>query len=117
MAHFIFLYRTTPEANQQHMGTPEAARESMQAFMLWISDLERKGHLADAGQPLDRPGRVVRGKGAVSDGPFTELKDIVLGFTLIRAESLEEAASLAEGCPMLQGEASVEVRPIAEVNF
>ncbi|MCA9630683.1 MAG: hypothetical protein KC766_23590 [Myxococcales bacterium] len=117
MADFMFLYRASAEANQRAMGTPEAARASMQAFMTWIQELERKGHVKDYGQPLDRAGKVVRGPGVATDGPFTELKDLVLGFTLIQAESLEEAARLAEGCPMLQGEASVEVRPIAQANY
>ncbi|MGE3674847.1 MAG: YciI family protein [Polyangiaceae bacterium] len=117
MANFIFLYRATPEANQQHMGTPEAARASMQAFTTWVAELERKGHLVDPGQPLDRRGAVVKGKDLITDGPFTELKDIVLGFSLIRADNLKQATVLAESCPVLQGEASVEVRPIAEVNF
>ena len=104
MANFIFLYRATPEANQQHMGTPEAARASMQAFTTWVAELERKGHLVDPGQPLDRRGAVVKGKD-------------LIGFSLIRADNLKQATVLAESCPMLQGEASVEVRPIAEVNF
>ncbi|MCA9644203.1 MAG: transcription initiation protein [Polyangiaceae bacterium] len=117
MANFIFLYRATPEDNQREMGTPEAAQANMQAFAAWMAELETKGHLVDPGQPLDRAGRVVKGKGLVTDGPFTELKDIVLGFSLIRAESLEQASELAASCPMLQGETSVEVRPIAQMDF
>ena len=62
----------------------------------------------------DRGGRVVRGKDkVVTDGPYVEAKDIVLGFIVIAADSLDEAARLASGCPIVEGGGSVEVRPVA----
>ena len=60
---------------------------------------------------LDAKGKVVRKKG-VTDGPYAETKDIVLGFIIVEARDLAEAAELARGCPMVVGDGVVEVRPV-----
>src|SRR5262247_2319014 len=114
MADFMCLFRSTPEAAQAAMGTPEAAQRSLQTWLAWIRELEAKGALKDPGQPLDRTGKVVRGSGLVTDGPYAEAKDIVLGFLLLSARDLAHAAELAAGCPIAQGGGSVEVRPVQQ---
>jgi hypothetical protein len=114
MSDFVFLFRATEADNREHMGTPEAAQRSMQAWLEWVRDLEAKGHLKDAGQPLDRGGKVVRGKKkVVTDGPYAESKDLVLGFMVVQARDLAQAVELSSGCPMLDGSGSVEIRPVA----
>src|SRR6266540_1825278 len=114
MSEFIFLYRSTDAAARENMGTPEKAQQSMQAWMGWLRELETKGHLKSAGQPLERSGGVVRGsKKVVTDGPFTESKDLISGFSVIEARDLAEAIELSKGCPILGGEGgAVEVRPV-----
>lgn len=52
MSEFVFLFRATEAGQREAMGTPERAKQSMQAWLLWIRDLEAKGHLKDPGQPL-----------------------------------------------------------------
>jgi hypothetical protein len=113
MSQYVYLFRATDADARHAMGTPEQAQQSMQAWLTWIRDLEAKGHLKDPGQPLDRVGKVVRGpKRVVTDGPYVEVKDMVLGFIVIEARDVEQAAELAMGCPMLAGEGSVEIRPV-----
>ncbi|AHG88182.1 YCII-related protein [Gemmatirosa kalamazoonensis] len=111
MSQFVFLYRSTPEGQQEALGTPERAQRSLQAYMAWIHELEAGGHLAARGQPLERTGAVVRGS-AVIDGPYVEAKDIVLGFIVVEATDLAQATELAARCPIAQGGGSVEVRPV-----
>ncbi len=43
--------------------------------------------------------RVRDGKPRVTDGPFTEVKEVVGGYYLFDAETLEEALALAAKCP------------------
>jgi len=115
MSEFIFLYRTTEAEQVANMGTPEIAQQRMQSWLGWIRDLEAKGHIKDMGQPLELAGKVVRAgaKRVVTDGPFAEAKDLVLGYTIITARDLEQAVELSAGCPMLSGtDGSVEVRPV-----
>jgi hypothetical protein len=113
MSDFVFLFRSSEADHEENMGTPERAQRSMQAWVAWIRELEEKGHLKNPGQPLERSGKVVRPKEKVTDGPFAEAKDLVLGFIVVEAANIEQAVKLAHKCPMvLGGGGSVEVRPV-----
>jgi hypothetical protein len=118
MAEFIFLYRRSAEMSQQSMGTPEQAQLSMQRWLAWMRDLDARGHIKDAGQPLDNTGKVMRGPSeTITDGPYAESKDLVGGFTIVEAKDLAEAATLAKGCPILAGGGMVEVRPVLKMSM
>ena len=118
MSEFVYLFRINDEARQAAMGTPERAQQSMQTWLAWIRQLEANGNLKQRGQPLDNSGKVVRGKQKmVTDGPFMEAKDLVSGFLIVDARDAAHAAELAKGCPILEGEGSVEVRPVMQVSF
>ena len=54
----------------------------------------------------------VRGKALVSDGPFTETKESLLGFYVLDCESLEEAVEAAQAFKAANPSAVYEVRPI-----
>ena len=116
MSQFVLLFRATAAEQQEAMGTPERAQQSMQAWLAWIRDLEAKGHLKERGQPLAATGKVVRGKDrTVTDGPYAEAKDLVLGFIVIEATSMDQAVELSRRCPMVLGGGAVEIRPVAEL--
>ena len=51
----------------------------------------------------------------VTDGPFVEAKEVVGGFSIVQASSIDAAAELAKGCPVLLVGGEVEVRPLAGV--
>jgi hypothetical protein len=116
MSEFVFLFRIGQAEQQEAMGTPERAQQSMQAWLAWMRDLEARKHLANPGQPLAPAGKVVRGqRRTVTDGPFIEVKDLVAGFIVVSARDLAQAAELANGCPILEGGGSVEVRPVRQM--
>src|SRR5215468_9219676 len=118
MSQFLYLYRMTESARQDAMGTPERAQQNMQRWIAWMSDLDKKGHLKDRGQPLENGGKVVRGQQkTVTDGPFAEAKDLVGGFSLVEATDINQAVELSRGCPALDNGGSVEVRPIMKMDF
>jgi hypothetical protein len=90
----------------------------MQKWMAWFKELAENGHVKDRGQPLERAGKLVNGKRkTVTDGPFAEAKDLVGGYTLILAKDLDEAAELSKGCPILEVDGQVEVRPVMKLNM
>jgi hypothetical protein len=118
MSEYVFLYRSTPEAHREAMGSPEKAQQSMKKWRAWMDDLTKKGHLKNLGQPLERVGKVVGGKKkAITDGPYAETKDVIGGYSIVEATDLEEATQLASGCPVLEGGGSVEVRPVMQMNL
>ncbi len=112
MSEFLYLYR-----GGQRGRTPEQSQQIMQKWLNWMKDLTASGNLKDPGQPLEGEGKVVNGKGTVTDGPFAEAKDLVGGFTLIEADTIARAAELARGCPILEVGGSVEVRPIMKMDM
>ena len=75
-------------------------QQLMQRWMSWMKELGEKGHIKDIGQPLERAGKLVKGKQkTVTDGPFAEAKDVIGGYTLVQARDLDQAVQLSKGCP------------------
>jgi hypothetical protein len=113
MSEFVYLYRGG-ETNR----SPERMQQTMQKWMAWFKELGEKGHIKEPGHPLERAGKLVRGKQkTVTDGPFAEAKDVVGGYTLIEARDLEQAVELSKGCPIFDVEGAVEVRPVMKMNM
>jgi hypothetical protein len=113
MSEFVYLYR-----GGENGRSPEQAQQMMQKWMTWLQGLAEKGHIKDQGQPLERTGKLVKGKQkTVTDGPFAEAKDVVGGYTLIEARDLEQAAELSKGCPIFEVDGAVEVRPVMKMSM
>ena len=110
MAKFLFVYRGAAE-NVARM-TPEEMQHHLQRWEKWIGEGMQKGWMLDPGDALTKEGRVVGAK-LVTDGPFVESKEIVGGFSIIQADTLDAAARLAKGCPGVLVGGTVEVRPLA----
>ena len=90
-----------------------------------LSEMDRYNEaLTEAGALLAAEGLQASSKGArvrcangrvtVTDGPFAEAKELVAGFWLIQAGSLEEAVAWAKRAPFQEGE--VEIRPLFEIE-
>ena len=113
MAEFVYLYRGGERGR-----SPERVQEQMQKWMAWFKEMGATGHIKDQGQPLERSGKLVRGKQkTVTDGPFAEAKDVVGGYTLIEARDLDQAVELSKGCPIFEADGAVEVRPVMKMNM
>jgi hypothetical protein len=95
MPTFVFTYRQTPG----YTPNPESAG----AWMDWFGGMD--GHVVDIGKPA-------AGGGSVGNcGPGTELG----GYSLISAADLDEALTVAKGCPALARNGGVEVARLGEV--
>ena len=57
--------------------------------------------------------RVSGGKRMVTDGPFTETKEVIAGFWIIQVKSKEEAIEWAKRCPLPEG-GVIEIRQVFE---
>jgi len=113
MSQYLFLYR-----GGERPTSPQDAQQVMQKWMAWFKDLAAEGHVVDRGQPLERSGKVVQaGTKSIIDGPFAEAKDVVGGYTLIKASDISQAAELANGCPVLDRGGQVEVRPVMKLDM
>ena len=95
-----------------------ASAEEKQAVMAkwgeWMGGLTQKGQLVTGGSPLMYDGRIVTKDGLVTDMSLAEVKELVTGYSIIKAQSYEQAAQIAKSSPIFSHEGSiVEVRAIA----
>jgi hypothetical protein len=100
---------------------PEERRIAVMAE--YHEELVKAGVLLDASglQPTSKGARIKysKGKRSVMDGPFTEAKEIVAGYTLIQVKSREEAIEWAKRFPAPHGEdvdAEIEIRQLNELE-
>ena len=56
------------------------------------------------------------GKVTVTDGPFAETKELVAGFWIIKAKSMEEMVQWMKRCPTTPDGGTIEIRPIYELE-
>jgi hypothetical protein len=107
VAKYIYLYRNGEKLS------PEQMQAQMGRWMTWMKELEGKGVLASAGNPLERSGKLVSGQArTITDGLFAEAKDIIGGYSIVEAASLDHAVQLTAGCPIFLVGGGVEVRPV-----
>lgn len=114
MKDFMFIFRG-PSYEELKL-SPEEAQANMQEWYNWVNQLSTK-QVYVGGEPLLPSGKVMQGKDAVvTDGPFAEGKELVGGYFIVKAASLEEATELAKGFPDFGRQGSVEVREIMKMS-
>lgn len=110
MKEFLFVYRL--DASITPKRSPEEMQATTQKWIDWISGIAAQDKLSARGNSLHAEGKVVRANNVITDGPYTELKESLGGYSIVKAASLEEAVELANGCPGFETGGSVEVREI-----
>ena len=93
--------------------------EAIATMSKYNDELTKAGVLLalDGLQPPSTGARVsfAAGKPTVTDGPFTEAKEMIGGYWLIQARSKEEAVQWASRCPANDGDV-IEVRQVYELS-
>ncbi len=115
MKEFMLLIRN--EENAISKLAPEKVQEHIQKVGAYITDKITSGQMKQA-QPLGMEGRILSYQdGSFTDGPFNETKEVISGYYLISAASLEDAVSIAKEDPRFQdGQWRIEIRPILKVD-
>jgi len=110
MKEFMLLFR------QPSYDYSKASPNEMQALAKkwkdWVGGIAAQGKLSSNGPRLALEGKVLKTGGVITDGPFVEIREMLGSFIIVKADSLEEATTLAHGCPALDANGSVEIRPI-----
>jgi hypothetical protein len=99
MADFVLLYSGG--------GMPETEQEQAQVMKAWTDWFGSiGGALKDGGNPFTPTVITIESDGAVRDGAAGAMAS---GYSIITADSLDEAVGIAKGSPALQGGSSVTV--------
>ena len=98
---------------------PEQFDAKMRGCIEHTDDLRSEGRLLDS-QQLEKPStakslRSRNGRLTITDGPFTESKEMLAGFNLIEAENMDEAVKIAAEFPWTTT-GSIEVRPVRDIG-
>lgn len=111
MKDFVLLFRTSNVMETKP--TQEQIDKMVSAWMTWMGDIAAQGKLVNNGSRLGfANSKVVKPNNVVTNGPYTEIKEIINGFIIIRTETIDEAVDIAKACPMVVGGGgNVEVRP------
>jgi hypothetical protein len=118
---FMIIIKATPLTEAGRFG--EDSDKLFQAMATYHEELARAGALLDASglQPSSKGWRVqYDGKQrTIVDGPFTESKELVAGYTLIQTRTREEALEWTRRFPNPEGEGipcHIEVRQLYEME-
>lgn len=94
--------------------------ELIAAMLKYNEEMAKAGIFLDGVglQPSSRGARVTSagGKRTVTDGPFAETKELIAGFTMLQARSLDEALEWVKRWPPEDGDVELEVRQVFEAE-
>lgn len=112
MPEYILLLHQTPP-NPTSL-SPEEMQAMYQRYRGWRESLAAKG-LNPGGRKLrDGSSRTMKntnGKTVVTDGPYTETREIIRGFFTFTADSFDHAVEITRDCPHLEF-GTIEIREI-----
>src|ERR1039457_1145208 len=90
MKDFLLVFRNDYKA--QPKASPEEMQASMKQWMDWIGGIAAQNKLTNPGNPLGSAGKVVRPNNVITDGPYTEIKELIGGFTIVKADNIAIAS-------------------------
>ncbi|MFZ6011873.1 MAG: YciI family protein [Bacteroidota bacterium] len=110
MKDFILLFRQS--SYDYSNVSPKEMQALTKKWQDWVGGIAAQGKLVSSGPRLAMEGKVLKAGGVVTDGPFVEIRERLGSFLVVRAENLDDATTLAHGCPAIDANGSVEIRPI-----
>jgi hypothetical protein len=116
MKYLIMIYPDPAKLDAMPEGE---FKTTMRHCLEYADDLRKRGTLLDSQMLQPAPSaktlRKQRGKRVVLDGPFAETKEVLAGYNIVEAASMDEALKIAAEFPWTDIGA-IEVRPILELS-
>jgi len=108
MKEFMVIFRNDKDEPKP---SPEELQGMLKQWDDWIGGIAAQEKFV-ATNALGFEGKTVSDKGVVSDGPYSEIKEIIGGYLICKTDTLEDAVVLTKGCPILANGGTVEVRDV-----
>ena len=113
MSEFMMIFRN--DYDPSFKPSPEQMQASIKQWQDWIGGIAAQGKFISTNR-LGFEGKTLKPNNIIADGPYAEVKEIVGGYILVKADTMDEAMKLAEGCPILNIGGHVEVRNVMPMN-
>ena len=113
MKEFVMIIRL--EALPEAQPSPDEVHIAMAVWEKWVEGIIAKNILVSRGNRLAEDGRTIKNGQIITNGPYAETKEIIGGYLIIRAGSIDEAANIAKSAPIV-GTGSIEIRGLYEHN-
>jgi hypothetical protein len=113
MEKFMLIFHG---ANSKDL-SPEVMESQMGKWMAWVEKLNAQGRYV-SGEPLLPGGKLLNSANRQgTDGPFTEGKEVVGGYFIVQAASMDEAVQLCADYPDYDYGGSVQVRQVMKLDM
>ena len=98
--------------------SPEQMQSNMEQWMTWIDKLQKSNKYV-SGEPLLPGGKLISGANGknVTDGPYTEGKEVVGGYFIIEAKDYQEAITICKDYPDFGIGGTIQVRQVMKIEM
>jgi hypothetical protein len=117
MKQFVTILHEQPSGMAEV--SPAQIQELIEKYMEWTRGLREQNRIRVETNLNNRTGKTIRGFGSeshVTDGPYSETKEVIGGLHIIEAESWDDALEWARRCPALEMGATLELREVEDWN-
>jgi hypothetical protein len=111
----VLLYDNASALDEWAHMSPEQQQQGIQPYIEWSDRRAAQGRLVGGEKLADGTGRVLRGgagQPSVTDGPFSETKEVVGGYLVLDVADYETAVETLRDHPHLLHGGTVEIREI-----
>jgi len=108
MTEFMMIFRN--EYMPNFKPSAEQMQASIKEWQDWMGGIAAQGKFSSTNRLSSVGSKVLKPNNVITDGPYAEVKEIIGGYLVVKANSMDEAVELAEGCPILKIGGHVEVR-------
>lgn len=112
MEKYMFIFFDGDTSNL----SPEEQQAAMEKWFEWVEKLRSQNRYVE-GEALLPAGKTISGtKKVVTDGPFTESKEVVGGYFIVLAKDFNEAVELAQDFPDFHLGGKIQVREVIKFD-
>ena len=98
---------------------PDTDKADEPDINLWVAENDARGRRLEGNALAPKSAattvRVRNGELLISDSPFAETKELIVGYDLLDCADLDEAIEVARAHPMARG-GRLELRPLADLD-
>lgn len=112
----LLLHEQPPDFSQF---SPEDIQAMIGEYLDWRRKIEADGKLVGGEKLKDEGGKHLSGANGdirVTDGPFSEAKEVIGGYFAISAADYDEAVEISRSCPHLKYGGRIELREVESVH-